>query len=282
MFAAKFLILAIVIVRLQFSSAKVHSHKVLDEEKAYYFAQVLVDNFNLTQQLWSIGEAFVDLTRNIRMSDSEDINAMVSAIDQISKNCIYNFILDSVPHLFQNSVFGNISKFVFDEFVTAYNASDFSLNISKCSSSDFETRTKDMANIFSHVNYVRFLQNVILVGKPIIDVLRENDSEIFVQMLSDLVGYVPMIWNDQSFQRSIEVITGELNLGVTKFLRTNLFTAQNIPEGNSTLLVKEVLRFIDSVTLVDEISDALKIGIDIINGKKYNKQKLGMFSLLKK
>lgn len=250
-------------------SADIHgSTKVKDEDKAYYIAQVLVDNLNLTKQLWSIGEAAASLGGSIHLpSASSGSGSGGPKLDQGTKNSIYNYILDSIPHLLMNDVFGNITQDMMDEFYIAYNKSNVSKNISAYKNDDGSISNEALKDVIKYLDVVRVLQRSIESGKPVIDDIRGNDSTVFIAVVNYMIGIAPVVWKDPSFQAIKEIVIEELTLGYNKFLEGKSFTGPEIAHVNSTILVMGVTKFTNIQRMLLRSMKAAKPVIDKIRGK---------------
>lgn len=250
-------------------SADVHgSSKVKDEDKAYYIAEVLVNNINLTKQLWSIGEAAASLGGNIHLPTSGSGTGTGSPkLDEDTKNSIYNYILDSIPNLLTNYVFGNITQDVVEEFYFAYNKSDVSRNMSAYQNENGSISNAALKEVIKYLDVVKVLQRSIKSGKPVIDEIRGNDSTIFIAVVNYLIGMAPVVWEDPSFQAVKEIVMEEFTLGYNKFIKGQSFTGPEIAEKNSTILVMGVMKFTNLQRMLLRSMKAAKPVIDRIRGK---------------
>lgn len=193
--------------------ASVHGNsEVLDADKPYYIAQLLENNLNLTRQVWKIGNAAVALTKSV------GANSSFTSVNQQTKNIIYNYLLDSIPDLFTNEVFQNMTKAVSDELSVAFFKSDIGSNFTAYVNENEKLTNDAVFDVLKNIDFLHLLQSIIQSGKPVIEYFRGNDSTTFIQTLNYFIEVASIIWRDPSFETVESIVMDSFKLGYNAFL----------------------------------------------------------------
>lgn len=246
------------------TSAGVHgSSKVKDEDKAYYIAQVLVDNLNLTKQLWKIGEVFHAFSQIVKSNanDSE-----FHKLDQDAKNDVYNYLLDGIPRLFSDDVFSNISLDVLDELDTALGRINFSRNISVYTNNDGSLSDDALLNLLKELNWKHLVKRVLEDSKPFIDKLGGKDSTVIISTANYIFDIVSDIWEDPEFKAARVAVVDELTAGYKHFVDDQLCKGSDVIRDKSSIIGKGILKNTSQTRLLEKLVHTEKLLFDKLMG----------------
>lgn len=253
------------VASLHFTLAEVHgSAKVKDEDKAYYIAEVLVNNMNLTKQLWEIGEASVKWFSTIKPRNHSEFLSM----DQNSRNEIYNSVLDGIPRILTDEVFGNVSRDVFSEFDGALEKMNFSYNsfryvtVNESLSDDF------FLDLMAEWKWKQMIQHILEDIKPVFDKVIHKDSTVVISVVSHLLDIAAELKEDKPFQETSAALLSELTAGYYLFLQEQLFAGPAYIKNKSATIGKGILKHTNLRRLFEKVMKLFKIVIDKITDEQ--------------
>ncbi|VDI73595.1 Hypothetical predicted protein [Mytilus galloprovincialis] len=238
--------------------------EVLDTDKPFYIAQLLVNNINLTRQVWKIGESAVALTSSV------DTNNSFSAMNQQTKNIIYNYLLDSLPNLFTNEVFQNLTQAVFDELSVAFFKSNVGSNFTAYVNENGKLTNDAVFNVLKNIDSLKLLQSIIEIGEPVM----RNDSIAYSAILNYLIEVVPKIYRDPSFETVKSIVMESFKIGYNAFLKFKNIVQMFVRSmGVAVSMTNDIFKFLRLLTgnvwksssfqsITTEIIDELALGLE--------------------